>query len=67
MLNAIRWCSGKEKPRIGIKGAKVAPVLEASGLRSANLDRADKRKLHEFDVDAGFGSFRVELRKYTSQ
>lgn len=50
LTNAARWCSGKEKPRVGIKGAKSAPIFEKAGFRLVNMDKLDKRTLHECDV-----------------
>ncbi len=50
LLNAVRWCSGKEKPRIGIKGAKTGALLDQHGLRHESLSRLEKSALSGFDV-----------------
>lgn len=50
LLNAIRWCSGKEKPRVAVKGAKPAAVLEDQGLRSEVIRAFDSKSLNGCDL-----------------
>lgn len=50
LLNAVRWCGRKDKPRVGVKGAKTASLLESNGLHAETLRALDKRSLSGFDV-----------------
>jgi len=50
LLNAVRWCSGKEKPRVGIKGAKTGALLDKHGLRHEQIRKLEKSTLTGCDV-----------------
>lgn len=50
LLNAVRWCGGKEKPRVGLKGAKTAALLEKNGIRHESIAALEKKALTGFDV-----------------
>jgi hypothetical protein len=50
LLNCVRWASGKEKPRVGCKGSKLAAVLAQAGMPATNYDKFDRKLSHSFDV-----------------
>lgn len=50
LLNAVHWCGEKEKPRVGLKGAKTAALLEKNGIRAETVQTLDKKTLNDFDV-----------------
>lgn len=50
LLNSIRWCGGKDKPRVGLKGAKTTSLLEENGLRGEVIGAFDLKSLNDCDV-----------------
>lgn len=51
LLNAVRWASGKEKPRIGLKGVKLEAFFDSKSLRAKVIDGPLLAKsLNDFDV-----------------
>lgn len=50
LLNAVRWCGEKEKPRVGLKGAKAEALLEKHGIRHETVQQLDTKTLNNFDV-----------------
>jgi len=51
LLNAVRWASGKEKPRIGLKNLPLEPFFGSHGLRTKTIDGPLLAKnLNDFDV-----------------
>ena len=51
MVNAVKWCGGKAKPRIGIKGGDLDKFLDGQGFRAAKFSEPLKKSvLHDYDV-----------------
>jgi len=51
LLNAVRWTSQKQRPRIGLKNANLQDFFQANGLRAAVIEGPLKGKaLNAFDV-----------------
>ena len=51
LVNAVKWVSGKEKPRIGVHGTNLVAFLDSRGFRSKKVAGSlDKKSLNDFDV-----------------
>lgn len=51
MVNAVKWCGGKAKPRIGMSGGKLGPFLEQHGFRAEEISGPLKKSnLGDYDV-----------------
>jgi hypothetical protein len=51
LLNAVKWSTQKQKPRIGTNDAKSEAFLKAKEFDAKKLARGpEKKNLHEFDV-----------------
>ncbi len=50
LVNAVKWCSGKEKPRVGVRNGGSNAFLEKRGFRPKSFKAVDKKNLSEFDV-----------------
>jgi hypothetical protein len=51
MVNALKWCGGKARPRIGMAGGKLGPFLEQQGLRAEKIAGPLKKSaLSGYDV-----------------
>ena len=50
LVNAIKWCSGKEKPRVGVRNGNSVAFLSKRGFRAKAFKNVDKKDLSEFDV-----------------
>ena len=50
LVNAVKWCGGKEKPRVGVRNGKSEAFLDKHGLRAKAFRTVDKKDLADFDV-----------------
>ena len=50
LVNAVKWCGGKEKPRVGVRNGGSNAFLDKHGFRTKSFKVVDRKNLSEFDV-----------------
>ncbi|MDB6138793.1 MAG: hypothetical protein JWO94_1865, partial [Verrucomicrobiaceae bacterium] len=50
LVNAVKWCGARDKPRVGVRNGKSEAFLTKRGLKAKAFKNVDKKDLAEFDV-----------------
>ena len=50
LINAVKWCGGKDKPRVGVRNGNSVAFLDKKGFRAKSFKAVDKKDLRDFDV-----------------
>ena len=50
LVNAVKWCGGKDKPRVGVRNGNSMAFLDKRGFKAKAFKGVDKKDMRDFDV-----------------